>query len=92
MKDLEAEGRRNKEVIKAKKYVCYCKVTFLQEVAGVYQAITITDKVFDWFKILFLGELKPSKPKKTTTTTIKPWFDNMGLSPSDSTMGLLSCF
>ena len=37
-----AEGKGNKEVILAKLWVGYCKVTFLQRIAEVYQVVYLS--------------------------------------------------
>lgn len=49
-----------RQLYQAKKQVGYYKVTFLQVMAGVYQADCLTSShqviPVDWFKIPFLGE------------------------------------
>ena len=42
MKDLQADRSGNKEVTLGKKRIACCKVTFLQELTGVYQANDLT--------------------------------------------------
>ena len=54
----------NKEILLGKnKRVGYCKITFFSGLAEVYQAdylmVLIRRLLSHWFKIPFLGELKP---------------------------------
>lgn len=58
-KDLFVESRKNIRLYYTKKWVGYCKVTFLLGMAEVYKAdylISANRAVPDWFKIIFLGE------------------------------------
>lgn len=42
MKDIQADGSWNEEVVLGKMWVAYCKVTFLQGQEGIYQAVYLT--------------------------------------------------
>ena len=61
MKDFywQKENGNKKGILCKKKWVGYCKVTFLQGMAGVYQEdyLSTADQVIsDWFKIPFLQQ------------------------------------
>lgn len=88
MKDFyRQKGAGTRKLYEAKTWLGYCKVTFLQEMAGVCQADDLANAA-----AVILDSFVQDSVSERVETVIKSQFGDMGLSTSNPIWGLLSYF